>query len=79
MLPALEKALDEDDISVIAKLFTYRKELLKEKYGKFCINKPKSEFIVSQFEVYFNVRYFTYLYYLFGCTIVILKNLHFRL
>ena len=55
MLPELEKSLD--DIKVIANLFTRRKDDMKVKYGKFCINQPKAEFIMTEFEAFFNVSY----------------------
>ncbi len=53
VLPELEKATE--DVTVLLKLFQKRKNDLKEKYGRFCINKPKSEYIISQYEDFFNV------------------------
>ena len=53
MLPELEKSLD--DINVITNLFIKRKTSMKDKYGKFCINQPKAEYIVTEFEEYFNL------------------------
>ena len=60
MLPELEKSLD--DINVIANLFIRRKEDMKVKYGKFCINQPKAEFVMAQFEEFFNVSLLLFTY-----------------
>lgn len=53
ILPELEKCLD--DLPNLSKLFVKRKDDMKEKYGKFCINKPKSEYIINEYDAYFNV------------------------
>ena len=52
-MPEIEKAMD--DVDILAKLFTKRKDDFKHKYGKFCMNYPKAEFILSEYEEYFNV------------------------
>ena len=44
-----------DDINSLVKLFQDNKKKLKEKYGKYCINKPMSEFIIFEHRDYFNV------------------------
>ena len=46
MLPELEKCVDNP--SVLRSLFESKRDLLKKKYGRFCLNKPKSEYIISQ-------------------------------
>ena len=58
MLPELEKSLDT--IKVISTLFTKRKDDMKVKYGKFCINQPKAEFILTEFDAFFNVSTISY-------------------
>ena len=55
VLPELEKSLD--DAKIIGNLFIRRKDDLKVKYGKFCINQPKAEFIITEFEAFFNVSH----------------------
>ena len=58
MLPELEKSLGSlDTIKVLSILFTKRKDDMKVKYGKFCINQPKAEFIMSEYEEFFSVSY----------------------
>ena len=37
-------------------LFGNRRDRFKVVYGKFCLNNPKSEYIISEFEKYFAVR-----------------------
>ena len=44
-----------DDINSLVKLFQDNKKKLKEKYGKYCMNKPMSEFIINEHRDYFNV------------------------
>ena len=58
ILPELEKSLDDTD--VITKLFKRRKDDMKVKYGKFCINQPKAEFILTEFDAFFNVSTISY-------------------
>ncbi len=36
-------------------LFGNRRDRFKTVYGKFCLNNPKSEYIISEFEKYFAV------------------------
>ena len=38
-------------------IFTCKKERLKHLYGKYAINKQKSELIVQKFSEYFTVKY----------------------
>ena len=57
-MPELEKSLDDTD--VITKLFKRRKDDMKVKYGKFCINQPKAEFILTEFDAFFNVSTISY-------------------
>jgi len=45
-LPEIEKCVE--DPSHLQHLFQSKKDLLKKKYGRFCLNKPKSEYIISQ-------------------------------
>ncbi len=33
---------------MLRNVFESKRDILKQKYGKFCLNKPKSEFIISQ-------------------------------
>ena len=33
---------------------------MKVKYGKFCINQPKAEFILTEFDAFFNVSTISY-------------------
>ena len=44
--PALCRSVD--DPRSLRTLFESKRDLLKQKYGRFCINKPKSEFIITQ-------------------------------
>lgn len=54
ILPELERALDQP--SALHQLFESREISLKKKHGRYCLNKPKSEFIIKQNEKYFGVR-----------------------
>ena len=45
-MPEIEKCVD--DPSVLCSLFEAKRDLLKKKYGRYCLNKPKSEYIISQ-------------------------------
>ena len=53
LLPEIEKC--PNDPKQLPKLFARNRDKMKAKYGKFCINKPKSDFIHSQYEDYFSV------------------------
>ena len=55
MLPEIEKA--QEDPKRLKRLFKNKKDFMKTKYGRYCLNKPKSEFIISQHnDKYFAVR-----------------------
>ncbi len=54
MLPGLGQVSDHN-VRVIRDLFVRRENDLKTRYGKFCINKPKSEYIMNEFSAYFSV------------------------
>ena len=56
MLPALEKCLD--NVQYLATIFTEKKDHLKYKYGKYCMNHPKVGYILNEFDSYFSVRCF---------------------
>ena len=53
MLPSFEKCLD--DPKYLATIFRTKKDHLKVKYGKYCMNYPKVGYIMNEFEEYFNV------------------------
>ena len=55
ILPDIEKCPDNPNI--LPKIFTRNKDAMKRRYGLFCINKPKSDYIQSEFEDYFSVSY----------------------
>ena len=44
--PELEKAVA--DPRLLRTFFESRGNMFKKKYGRFCLNKPKSEYIISQ-------------------------------
>ncbi len=48
MLPEIERAVEQVDPRMLRELFESRKDFMKRKYGRFCLNKPKSEYIISQ-------------------------------
>ncbi len=54
----MEKA--SSDITILVDLFSTRRDSLKTKYGRFCLNKPKSEYIISEHSEYFTVSYTFY-------------------
>ena len=54
ILPAFEKCLD--DVKSLETVFTEKKDHLKVRYGKYCMNHPKVGYILNEFDVYFNVR-----------------------
>ena len=56
ILPAFEKCLD--DVKRLETVFTEKKDHLKVRYGKYCMNHPKVGYILNDFDVYFNVRDF---------------------
>ena len=56
ILPEIEKV--SSDVNILLDLFTSRQDSLKTKYGRFCLNKPKSEYIISEHADYFTVRTF---------------------
>ncbi len=57
VLPEIERCVE--DPSVLRRLFENKRDLLKKKYGRFCLNKPKSEYIISQHnDKYFAVSAF---------------------
>ena len=58
-LPELEQSIG--DPSLLRKLFENRKDSLKHKYGRFCINKPKSEHIITEHRKYFIVIIFIFI------------------
>ena len=53
ILPDIEKC--PGDPTILPKIFTRNKDAMKRRYGLFCINKPKSDYIQSEFEDYFSV------------------------
>ena len=54
ILPAFEKCLD--DVKRLETVFAEKKDHLKVRYGKYCMNHPKVGYILNDFDVYFNVR-----------------------
>jgi hypothetical protein len=54
ILPAFEKCLD--DVKRLETVFAEKKDHLKVRYGKYCMNHPKVGYILNEFDVYFNVR-----------------------
>jgi hypothetical protein len=50
------------DLKVLQELFSTRRDSLKTKYGRFCLNKPKSEYIITEQAEYFTVRRFMLLF-----------------
>ena len=48
--------ISPEDLEPLVKLFQDYGKKMKEKYGKYCINRPLSEYIISEFEDYFNVN-----------------------
>ena len=51
----MEKAVS--DVSILQDLFSTRQDSLKTKYGRFCLNKPKSEYIITEHSEYFTVSF----------------------
>jgi hypothetical protein len=43
------------DVNLLLDIFASRRDSLKTKYGRFCLNKPKSEYIISEHSDYFTV------------------------
>ena len=56
VLPEMEKA--SGDVGLLFKVFESRRDTLKTKYGRFCLNKPKSEYIIQEHIDYFTVSFF---------------------
>ncbi|TRY61773.1 hypothetical protein TCAL_08466 [Tigriopus californicus] len=46
ILPEIEKCVD--DPGRLAYLFESKRDIMKMKYGRYCLNKPKSEYIITQ-------------------------------
>ncbi len=55
ILPELQKVRGVADVHILANLFVQRKDLFKQKYGKYCANLPRGAFIVDEFESYFEL------------------------
>ena len=53
ILPDIEKCVEEP--SQLPKIFSRHKDAMKKRYGMFCINKPKSDYIQSEYEDFFSV------------------------
>ena len=53
ILPELEKC--QEDPKRLRNLFQTRRDRFKTIYGKFCLNNPKSEYIINNHEKYFTV------------------------
>jgi len=65
ILPAFEKCLD--DVKYLETVFKEKKDHLKVKYGRYCMNHPKVGFILNEFDIYFNVRNLLYFVTLNSC------------
>ena len=53
-MPELEKC--QEDPKRLKNMFDSRRVRFKTVYGKFCLNNPKSEYIINNHEKYFTVR-----------------------
>ena len=53
ILPDIEKCVEKP--SELPKIFSRHKDAMKKRYGMFCINKPKSDYIQSEYEDFFSV------------------------
>jgi hypothetical protein len=51
ILPEIERSVG--NASVLSALFSGRRDSLKSKYGRFCLNKPKSEYVITEQSEYF--------------------------
>ena len=54
-MPELEKC--QSDPRRLKSMFEQRRVRFKTVYGKFCLNNPKSEYIINNHEKYFTVSY----------------------
>ena len=55
ILPEVEKC--QEDPKRLKSMFDSRRVRFKTVYGKFCLNNPKSEYIINNHEKYFTVSY----------------------
>ena len=55
ILPELEKC--QSDPRRLKSMFEQRRVRFKTVYGKFCLNNPKSEYIINNHEKYFTVSH----------------------
>ena len=53
---AEEGLITSEDLEPLVKLFENNSKKFKEKYGKYCINRPMSDLIITEFNTYFNVN-----------------------
>ena len=53
--PDIERTISTDDVTILSKLFSRRKNEFKYIYGIFCMNHQKSKSILHEFQEYFTV------------------------
>lgn len=60
ILPELRKIKTVEDVHHLQDVFRKRKDTMKEKYGKFCINLSMAQYIFNEFQHYLNVSFFIF-------------------